>query len=179
MSRLLKISSPLLRRQGFKNCLSACRITNYDALFDATVRPFHSSPSAWQSENASNIQEQTADPSLMKAAFRELLTEERAKALLGGGQARIDKQHAKGSLTARERLELLFDNDGSFQELDQLKSHRCVDFGMNDESKHFPGDGVVTGYVHCLILLNFRCVCRVIAHALYPCFVLMNVADMG
>ena len=99
----------------------------------------------------------TTDPSLMKAAFRDLLAKERAKALVGGGQSRIDKQHAKGSLTARERLELLFDNNGegngssssssSFQELDQLKSHRCVDFGMNDPSKHFPGDGVVTGCV--------------------------------
>jgi propionyl-CoA carboxylase beta chain len=62
---------------------------------------------------------------------------------MGGGQKRIDKQHQKGSLTARERLELLFD-EGTFHELDQLKAHRCHEFGMDD--KNFPGDGVVTGY---------------------------------
>ena len=160
MSSVLKLSFPLLRRRGLHPCLPACHATNYGA---ANIRAFHSSPMTWQGSAAedaasSKTQEQT-DPSLMKAAFRELLAEERAKALLGGGQARIDKQHAKGSLTARERLELLFDNDGSFLELDQLKSHRCVDFGMNDASKHFPGDGVVTGYVHHVIRLNFVCVC--------------------
>jgi Carboxyl transferase domain len=84
------------------------------------------------------------DPSLRKVAFRERWHDETQKALLGGGQARIDKQHAKGSLTARERIELLFD-EGTFHELDQLKSHRCVDFGMNAPGKQFPGDGIVTG----------------------------------
>ena len=62
---------------------------------------------------------------------------------MGGGQARIDKQHAKGSLTARERMELFFDS-GSFTEIDQLKAHRCSEFGM--DKKHFPGDGIVTGH---------------------------------
>ncbi len=65
------------------------------------------------------------------------------KAKLGGGQKRIDKQHAKGSLTARERIDLLLDK-GSFEEFDMFKTHRCVDFGM--EKQIFPGDGVVTGY---------------------------------
>jgi acetyl-CoA carboxylase carboxyltransferase component len=63
---------------------------------------------------------------------------------MGGGQKRIDKQHAKGSLTARERLELLFDG-GKYLELDQLKAHRCVDFEMDADDKQFPGDGIVTG----------------------------------
>ena len=62
---------------------------------------------------------------------------------LGGGQARIDKQHADGKLTARERIELLVD-EGTFVELDKLKQHRCSDFGM--EKNKTPGDGVVTGY---------------------------------
>jgi acetyl-CoA carboxylase carboxyltransferase component len=84
-------------------------------------------------------------PSRIKLAFREQLALEREKALLGGGQKRVDKQHARGSLTARERLELLFDKD-TFQELDQLKAHRCTEFGMDDESKQFPGDGIVTGH---------------------------------
>ncbi len=67
----------------------------------------------------------------------------RAEAQLGGGQERIDKLHAKGRMTARERIDLLLD-PGSFEEFDMFKVHRCRDFGM--ESKVFPGDGVVTGY---------------------------------
>jgi len=71
------------------------------------------------------------------------LEEKRDKARLGGGQKRIDAQHAKGKLTARERIELLLD-DGSFEEWDMFKEHRCTDFGMDAE--HTPGDGVVIGY---------------------------------
>lgn len=67
----------------------------------------------------------------------------RDEARLGGGQDRIDKQHAKGSMTARERIDLLLD-PGSFEEFDMFKTHRCRDFGM--DSQVFPGDGVVTGY---------------------------------
>ena len=68
--------------------------------------------------------------------------EKRARARLGGGQARIDAQHAKGKLTARERLELLLDKN-SFEEFDMFVSHRSSDFGL--DKKKFPGDGVVTG----------------------------------
>jgi len=64
-------------------------------------------------------------------------------AALGGGPERIDKQHASGKLTARERIELLLD-PGSFVELDALVTHRCRDFGM--EKQKVPGDGVVCGY---------------------------------
>jgi propionyl-CoA carboxylase beta chain len=71
------------------------------------------------------------------------LEEKRAAACLGGGQKRIDSQHAKGKLTARERIELLLDT-GSFEEWDMFKEHRCTDFGMAEQS--VPGDGVVTGY---------------------------------
>lgn len=67
----------------------------------------------------------------------------RAEAQLGGGQARIDKQHAKGAMTARERIDLLLDK-GSFEEFDMFKAHRCKDFGM--EKQTFLGDGVVTGH---------------------------------
>ncbi len=73
----------------------------------------------------------------------EQLESKRAAARLGGGQKRIDAQHAKGKLTARERLELLLD-EGSFEEWDMFVEHRCVDFGMADTK--VPGDGVVTGY---------------------------------
>ena len=78
----------------------------------------------------------------MKKNIEEL--EKRTKAAkLGGGEDRIKKQHAKGKLTARERLEILLDQD-SFQEWDMFVEHRAVDFGM--EEQKIPGDGVVTGY---------------------------------
>lgn len=69
--------------------------------------------------------------------------EKRAAAREGGGQRRIDAQHAKGKLTARERIELLLDED-SFEEWDVFVEHDCTDFGMQDQT--IPGDGVVTGY---------------------------------
>jgi len=71
------------------------------------------------------------------------LENRRQQARLGGGQARIDAQHKKGKLTARERIELLLDN-GSFEELDMYVKHRCVDFDM--DQTQISGDGVVTGW---------------------------------
>jgi propionyl-CoA carboxylase beta subunit len=71
------------------------------------------------------------------------LDQKRAAARLGGGQNRIDAQHAKGRLSARERIELLLDPD-SFEEWDMFVEHRCSDFGMAEN--RIPGDGVVTGY---------------------------------
>src|SRR5437867_4242738 len=71
------------------------------------------------------------------------LEEKRAAARAGGGQARIEAQHRRGKLTARERLELLLDSD-SFEEWDMFVEHRSHDFGI-DEHK-IPGDGVITGY---------------------------------
>ncbi len=67
----------------------------------------------------------------------------RAGARLGGGEKRIASQHAKGKLTARERIELFLD-EGSFEEFDMFVQHRCNDFGM--EGQKVPGDGVVTGH---------------------------------
>jgi propionyl-CoA carboxylase beta chain len=75
-------------------------------------------------------------------AILQKLEEKRAAARLGGGQKRIDAQHAKGKLTARERVEVLLD-EGSFEELDMYVEHNCTDFGMDQE--YIPGDGVVTG----------------------------------
>jgi len=74
--------------------------------------------------------------------IRELERRDR-EAELGGGQKRIDQQHAKGKMTARERIAYLLD-EGSFQEIDKFVVHRCYDFGM--DGKRIPGDGVVTGY---------------------------------
>ena len=73
----------------------------------------------------------------------KVLKQKREQALAGGGHARIESQHKKGKLTARERLHFLLD-EGSFQEIGMLVSHRSTDFGM--EKEKYPGDGVVTGY---------------------------------
>jgi propionyl-CoA carboxylase beta chain len=77
----------------------------------------------------------------MKDIIQEL-HDRRENARLGGGQKRIDAQHAKGKLTARERIELLVD-EGSFEEYDTFVAHRCTDFGMEKNRPY--GDGVVTG----------------------------------
>ena len=74
----------------------------------------------------------------------EALDQRRSAARLGGGQKRIDAQHARGKLTARDRIELLLDH-GSFEEFDMFVQHRCADFGM-DKGEKIPGDGVVTGW---------------------------------
>jgi propionyl-CoA carboxylase beta chain len=79
-------------------------------------------------------------------AVKDILAElesRRAAARLGGGQRRIDAQHAKGKLTARERIELLLD-EGSFEEFDMFVAHRSTDFGMQEDRP--AGDGVVTGW---------------------------------
>ena len=74
---------------------------------------------------------------------RQVLEDYERRAELGGGEARRQRQHAAGKLTARERMELFFD-PGSFREIDKLVTHRCRDFGMDGEL--VPGDGVVSGH---------------------------------
>jgi methylmalonyl-CoA decarboxylase subunit alpha len=74
--------------------------------------------------------------------IKELL-DKREQAKMGGGQKRIDSQHNKGKLTARERIDLLLD-EGSFEEFGMFVTHRCTDFGL--EEQHYYSDGVVTGY---------------------------------
>jgi propionyl-CoA carboxylase beta chain len=83
------------------------------------------------------VKEPSVDEKIKR--LREL--DEQAK--LGGGQKRIEEQHSKGKLTARERIELLLDS-GSFNELDRFVVHQCTEFGISE--KKFLGDGVVTGY---------------------------------
>src|SRR5262245_31113757 len=78
----------------------------------------------------------------MQEIIRQL-EEKRALARLGGGEKRIEAQHARGKLTARERIDLLLD-PGSFEEWDMFVEHRSTDFGMADQ--RIPGDGVVTGF---------------------------------
>jgi propionyl-CoA carboxylase beta chain len=73
----------------------------------------------------------------------EALAKLREQSMLGGGEKRIQQQHAKGKLTARERIGLLLD-EGTFQELDPFVIHRATEFGLAEQ--HYPGDAVVTGY---------------------------------
>src|SRR5512146_3244576 len=76
-------------------------------------------------------------------AGRARLDRLNAEAEKGGGEARIQKQHEAGKLTARERIALLLD-PGSFVEVDKFKTHRCTEFGMAEQK--VPADGVATGY---------------------------------
>ncbi len=79
---------------------------------------------------------------IIEERIKELL-ELRQQARLGGGLKRIESQHKKGKLTARERIDLLLD-EGSFEEFDMFVSHRCIDFGLDEQT--YLSDGVVTGY---------------------------------
>ena len=90
--------------------------------------------------SSSSSSSSSAAPLSLRVRDRIRATSERAK--LGGGQKRIDSQHAKGKLTARERVQLLCD-EGTFVEYDQFMEHTCRDFGMENET--YPGDSVVTG----------------------------------
>jgi propionyl-CoA carboxylase beta chain len=83
----------------------------------------------------------TNKPAAVSATAR--LDELNARALMGGGEARVKKQHDQGKLTARERIDLLLD-PGTFIEIGRLVMHRCTDFGMQDQQ--YLGDGVITGY---------------------------------
>src|SRR3981081_1777945 len=83
-----------------------------------------------------------ADDPILKARFKDLRRRS-AEAEAGGGLERREREHKTGKLTARERVALLLD-EGSFEELDKFVTHRCDDFGMQDERP--PGDGFVTGY---------------------------------
>ena len=73
----------------------------------------------------------------------DILNSKKEEALKGGGETRIESQHGKGKLTARERIDLLVD-EGSFEEIGMLATHRSINFGL--ERQKFLGDGVVTGY---------------------------------
>jgi len=118
----------------------------YPAMSDPTptTADTETDPSSSDSATPQTAESQTSDAKTdpQRQAIEELEGRmERAR--LGGGEGRIERQHAAGKLTARERVELLLD-PGSFVEVDPLVSHRCTDFGMQD--KRIPGDGVVGGY---------------------------------
>ena len=79
----------------------------------------------------------------MGSCAENKLAKKNTEALLGGGEKRIEVQHKKGKLTARERITLLLD-EGSFEEIGKFVMHRCKDFGLDKE--YYLGDGVITGY---------------------------------
>ncbi|KAJ8357108.1 hypothetical protein SKAU_G00199020 [Synaphobranchus kaupii] len=91
-----------------------------------------------------NLQRHARWYSISHLSVEERIDHKRRAALIGGGQARIDAQHKRGKLTARERIELLLDPD-SFVEYDMFVEHRCSDFGMEADHNKYPGDSVVTG----------------------------------
>uniref|UniRef100_A0A8C5FTI9 Propionyl-CoA carboxylase beta chain, mitochondrial n=1 Tax=Gadus morhua TaxID=8049 RepID=A0A8C5FTI9_GADMO len=91
-----------------------------------------------------SLQQQCRRYAVGQLSVKERIDKKRQEALLGGGQPRIDAQHKKGKLTARERIELLLDPE-SFVEYDMFVEHRCSDFGMEQDRNKFPGDSVVTG----------------------------------
>ncbi|CAN0422996.1 unnamed protein product, partial [Ectocarpus sp. 12 AP-2014] len=105
-------------------------------------RRISSSGTAAAAAAAAAAAEGTVNIPEVKRVFRERLEETKRHALAGGGDTRLERQHSRGKLSARERLEVLLD-PGSFREYDMLKTHRCTDFGM--EKDLVPGDGVVTG----------------------------------
>ena len=92
---------------------------------------------------SSNILSSTSSIASIKSDFKKNLEESRKDALLGGGLKRIQTQHSRGKLTARERISLLLD-ENSFNEYDMFKTHRCDEFDMQNEQ--YFGDGVVTGH---------------------------------
>jgi hypothetical protein len=159
-SKLLKRSPTatmmLLKPDIGKRTLSSSLLsttTNLNSNFQNRNQSSSASPSSLKSkennddDNNNNITIPGIEnsPSSIKASFRTHLEIQRQRALQGGGLTRIQKQHAKGSLTARERLQILFDNH-TFHEIDQLKIHRCQEFGMNTLENKIPGDGVITGH---------------------------------
>jgi acetyl-CoA carboxylase carboxyltransferase component len=105
-------------------------------------RPLPVFPDCGRAIDPSDDAQPAAEPLFMKPVLDKLEIR-RAEARLGGGEKRIKAQHARGKLTARERIELLVDQD-SFEEFDMFVEHRCADFGM--EKTKVPGDGVVTGW---------------------------------
>jgi len=127
-----------LTREEFAQCCAECVKMLSRMLFRRAVAagPVARRAAAAFSSDAAKT------PSAIKHAFREKLASMREAAALGGGQQRIDKQHDGGKLTARERLDLLFD-DGTFREYDSFMLHHCSHFGM--EKQKMLGDGVVTG----------------------------------
>jgi propionyl-CoA carboxylase beta chain len=94
-------------------------------------------------KNNSAINPQSALTGHQQPSPHDVLADLERRAELGGGQDRLDRQHAAGKLTARERIDLLFD-PGTFEEVDKLVTHRCRDFGMDEQI--VPGDGVVAGH---------------------------------
>ncbi|KAL9641421.1 hypothetical protein ABK040_013350 [Willaertia magna] len=99
-------------------------------------------PTSFDISGVMDIPDKQSPPEILRK-YQERIDSVKKEAKLGGGSARIEKQHQKGKLTARERIDLLLD-EGSFREYDSFVRHRCTDFGMEKDTP--AGDGVVTGH---------------------------------
>src|SRR5215831_17059230 len=106
----------------------------------------------------------------------EALRLRHAAAVQGGGPERRARQHKEGKLSARERVELLLD-ENSFEELDKLVNHRCRDFGMDEQV--IPGDGFVTGYGGSLSETNALKICKIMDLALKTGAPVIGLNDSG
>eukprot|EP00741_Cyanophora_paradoxa_P005507 tig00000889_g5339.t1 len=136
-----------VRLAGFGRAPSVIRPSSARAIFAGTGARLSAAtkPNAAAIAAALNpaVSQSVPLPPPIPTAIGKRIAALKEKARLGGGLKRIEKQHEKGKLTARERIEVLLD-PGSFREFDQLVEHRCIDFGM--EKDKIAGDGVVTGH---------------------------------
>ncbi|XP_029316084.1 propionyl-CoA carboxylase beta chain, mitochondrial [Cottoperca gobio] len=128
---------------AFSVARSSCGLINGLRTSFRSVTPVkHGAVSAAMLPN--NLQRDCRLYSVHQLSVKERIDVKRKAALVGGGQQRIDAQHKRGKLTARERVALLLDPE-SFVESDMFVEHRCADFGMEQDRNKFPGDSVVTG----------------------------------
>src|SRR6185436_10418403 len=120
---------------GFQDREDFARVRRFDRLsgLDSNL----TSRGSRMATSESKIEEEPMTDGLRK------IGDKNAAAFEGGGSERIERQHASGKMTARERVEFLLD-DGTFEEFDRFKKHRSLDFGM--ENQQYPGDGVVAGH---------------------------------
>uniref|UniRef100_A0A7N6A5D8 Propionyl-CoA carboxylase beta chain, mitochondrial n=1 Tax=Anabas testudineus TaxID=64144 RepID=A0A7N6A5D8_ANATE len=129
---------------AFRLAHGSCGLINGLRISFRTLSQVKHGAVAASSVRQTNLQRACRWYSVSHLSVKERIDKKRKAALVGGGQNRIDAQHKRGKLTARERVELLLDPD-SFVESDMFVEHSCSDFGMEQDSNKFPGDSVVTG----------------------------------
>ncbi|XP_037550908.1 propionyl-CoA carboxylase beta chain, mitochondrial, partial [Nematolebias whitei] len=121
----------------------SCRLINgFKVSFRSSAEAKYGAPSVCSTQR--DLLQDCRWYSVSHLSVKERIEKKRKAALVGGGQKRIDAQHKRGKLTARERVALLLDPE-SFVETDMFVEHRCSDFGMEHDRNKFPGDSVVTG----------------------------------
>lgn len=137
---MMMLSRTLLRQHGASSAAAVPLFLQRHAAPAAVASLLPSTTLTLRSLSSSSSERPT--PSALKNAFRKRLNDMREESLQLGGEARVAKQHASGKLTARERIDLLFD-EGTFRETDRFVTHDCDHFGMGQH--RYLGDGVITG----------------------------------